>query len=43
MNEGVEITKLVYQNRVKLCEETDRRILFILSQCKKNLIKINRP
>jgi len=26
-----------------LCEETDRRISYILNKCKQNLIKINRP
>lgn len=43
MNENVEVTKLVYQDRIKLCEETERRILFLLSTCSENYIKINRP
>ena len=43
MNEGKEVTKLIYQERIKLCEETERRILFLLNTCKENLIKITKP
>lgn len=43
MNEGKEVTKLIYQERIKLCEETERRILFLLNTCKENYIQIMRP
>jgi len=43
MTENVEITKLLYQDRIKLCEETERRILFLLNTCREYHIKINKP
>lgn len=43
MNEGVELTKLIYQNNIKMCEETERRILMLLNACKENHIKVVRP
>ena len=43
MTENVEITRLIYQDRIKICEETDRRILFLLNTCREYLIKINKP
>lgn len=43
MNEGVELTKLIYQNNIKLCEETERRILMLLNACKDYNIKVVRP
>jgi len=43
MNEGVEVTKLIYQDRIKLCEETERRILLLLNTCRDHHIKINKP
>lgn len=43
MTENVEITRLIYQDRIKLCEETERRILFLINTCSEYLIKINKP
>ena len=43
MNEGVEITKLIYQDRIKLCEETERRILALLRACKDHNIEVIKP
>ena len=43
MNEGTELTRLIYTDRIKLCEETERRIMFLLNTCREYFIKINRP
>jgi len=43
MNEGVEVTRLIYQDRIKLCEESERRILFLINTCRDHHIKINKP
>jgi len=43
VNPITEITKLIYQERIKICEETERRILFLINTCTENSIKINRP
>lgn len=43
MNEGVEVTKLIYQERIRLCEETERRILLLLNTCGAYHIRINKP
>ena len=43
MNESVEVTKLIYQDRIKLCEETERRILLLLNTGRDHHIKINKP
>ena len=43
MNEHVEVTKLIYQDRIKLCEESDRRIQYLINTCREYLIKINKP
>lgn len=43
MNMGMDVTKLIYQDRIKLCEETERRIIFLLNTCKEHFIKVNKP
>ena len=43
MNEGKDLTKLIYQERIKLCEEAERLILSLLSACRAHNIKIDRP
>lgn len=43
MNEQVEVTKLIYQDRIKLCEEADRRIQYLINTCRDYSIKINKP
>ena len=43
MNEHVEVTKLIYQDRIKLCEESDRRIQYLINTCRDYKIKINKP
>jgi len=43
MNLTTEVTKLLYQDRIKICYETERRILFLINTCHEYLIKINKP
>ena len=37
------MTELLYQNRIKTCDETERRIVFLLNTCSEYLIKLNKP
>jgi len=43
MNLNVDVIKLLYTDRIKSCDETERRILFLLNTCSEYLIKINKP
>ena len=43
MNLNVDVTKLLYTDRIKSCDDTERRILFLLNTCNEYFIKINKP
>ena len=43
LNKNEQPFLLPYAMRVKLCDETERRILYLIQKCKDNRIKINKP
>jgi len=43
MNKGEQPFNLPYASRIKLCDETERRLAFLLTKCKEHHIKINKP
>jgi len=43
LNKNENAFSLPYATRVKLCDETERRIQFLIKKCKDNDIKINKP
>lgn len=43
MQADKQITELLYQPRIKTCDETERRILFLINTCHEYFIKINKP
>ena len=43
LNKNEQAFSLPYATRVKLCDETERRIQYLIQKCKDNKIKINKP
>ena len=43
LNKNEQPFALPYAMRVKLCDETERRISYLIQKCKDNKIKINKP
>lgn len=43
LNKGEQPFNLPYANQIRRCDETERRILFLINKCKENRIKINKP
>ena len=43
LNRNENAFNLPYATRVKLCDETERRIQYLIQKCRDNRIKINKP
>ena len=43
LNKNENAFSLPYATRVKLCDETERRIQYLIQKCRDNRIKINKP
>lgn len=43
LNKDESPYNLPYTNQIKSCEETERKLQYILDQCKKNYIKVTPP
>lgn len=43
LNKGEQPFNLPYANQIKRCEETERRLLYILGQCKGLGVPVNKP
>lgn len=43
LNKSCQPFDLPYANRIKMCEETERRLQYLLVKCKEMRIKIQRP
>lgn len=43
MNKGEQPFNLPYASRIKLCDEAERRLAFLLSKCKEHHIPIKKP
>lgn len=43
MNKGEQPFNLPYASRIKLCDESERRLAFLLSKCKEHHIPIKKP
>jgi hypothetical protein len=43
LNRGEQPFNLPYASQIKRCEETERRLLYILKQCQSMKVKINKP
>ncbi|CDW80575.1 v-type atpase 116kda subunit family protein [Stylonychia lemnae] len=43
LNRGEQPFNLPYANQIKRCEETERRIMYILNECKHLKVKIQKP
>ena len=43
LNKGEQPFNLPYANQIKRCEETERRLLYILGQCKSLGVRIVKP
>lgn len=43
MNREEQLFNLPYAARISLCDETERRLLFLLSTCKEMKVPINKP
>lgn len=43
LNKGEQPFNLPYANQIRRCDETERRIMFLINKCKENRIMINKP
>lgn len=43
LNKTEQPFNLPYAPQIRRCDETERRILFLINKCKENFIKINKP
>jgi V-type H+-transporting ATPase subunit a len=43
LNKGEQPFNLPYANQIKRCEETERRLLYILNRCKDLGVAVNKP
>lgn len=43
LNKNEQPFNLPYAPQIRRCDETERRILFLINKCKENFIKINKP
>lgn len=43
LNKGEQPYSLPYSNRIKLCDETERRLLYLISKCQEHRIRVNKP
>jgi len=43
LNKQEQPFALTYANRIKLCDNTERRIKFLIAKCKEYKIKVERP
>lgn len=43
LNKQEQIFNLPYAQRIKMCEETERRLVYLINKCKEMRIKIHRP
>jgi hypothetical protein len=43
LNKGEQPFNLPYANQIKRCEETERRLLYILGRCKDLGVQVNKP
>jgi V-type H+-transporting ATPase subunit a len=43
LNKGEQPFNLPYANQIKRCEETERRLLYILGRCKDLGVPVNKP
>ena len=43
LNKNEQPFNLPYAPQIRRCDETKRRILFLINKCKENFIKINKP
>ena len=43
LNKNEQPFNLPYANQIKRCEETERRIQYIMGQCKRMGVPINKP
>lgn len=43
LNKNEQPFNLPYSNRIKLCDETERRLLYLIGKCKEHRIRVNKP
>ena len=43
LNKGEQVFNLPYANQIKRCEETERRLLYILGRCKDLTVPVTKP
>jgi vacuolar-type H+-ATPase subunit I/STV1 len=43
LNKGEQSFNLPYSNRIRLCDETERRLLYLIGKCKEHRLRVNKP
>lgn len=43
LNKEVQPFNLPYAQRIKLCDDADRRLLYLMQKCKEMRVRIHRP
>jgi len=43
LNKGEQPFNLPYSNRMRLCDETERRLLYLIQKCKEQYLRVNKP
>jgi hypothetical protein len=43
LNKGEQPYSLPYSNRIRLCDETERRLLYLIQKCKEHHLRVNKP